>query len=241
MKLDTTIKEKLIDIVSTAHSIGISALVIDADSIRGVGEKKALILLDTNTPDISELGSIAVNRVNLFNSRISLMNGKTMSMEAVTRTEDNGDVLVEKFILKDKKTTVDFKCCRAGQIKAPKILKSAMIYQFDISSDSLQMMMQANSAMNNDNLSFNLEDNVVYFKLTDNSGDMLKHVISDEVNILDDEATKTFFFNYDKKILLPLIKMAFKNGADTLSLQLTSRGFINLTINSLNIFVAPEI
>lgn len=241
MKLDTAIQKKLIKIISTAHSIGITALIIDEHSVRGVGDKKSLILLDPDTIDMTGLGSIAINRMQLFNSRIALINPDALTVDASIRTEDNGDILVEKFIMKDKKSSVDFKCCRAAQITAPKALKSEIHYQFDISEESLRILTQANMAMKNDNLSFSLDDGVIYFKLTDNSGDMLKHEISNNVNILADDASESFFFSYDKKVLLPLIKMAFKDNSDSLSLKLTKRGIVNLTINSLNIYIAPEL
>lgn len=243
MKLSETVKKRLLEVIQAANSIGIESLLIDEESIRGTGADKTLLLIDKNVPDMSELGSMGINRVNVLSSRMGLVkDDKDLNIDANIRVEDNGDKMVDKLTLKNKRTTVEFKCCRSSQISAHKVLKNGPIYEFDISEESVATMMRANAAMGNDTVAFSLDDTGnVMFKLNDSSGDTLNHLISDKVNILDDNEAKTFFFNYNKRLFLPLIKMAFKEGTDTLKLSLNKRGIMNLTILSLNIYIIPEV
>lgn len=241
MKLDIKLQDKLTHLISNAKAIGIEYLIIDELNVRGVGESPALMLIDPVLDGIDEIGSIGINRLSLFNTRISMLNKKNLSMTVAIKEEDNGNKIVEKFILKEGKTSIDFKCCRTNQLKIPKALKSNIVYTFDITNESLLVMSNANNAMKNDTMSFALQDGEVYFKLSDTSGDVLKHTLSDQINIMEDDAPDSFFFNYDKKVLLPLIKLAFKEGNDKLTLAFTRRGMVNLTVNDLNIYIAQEL
>lgn len=238
-KLNEKNKQRLKKIIQSANSIGIESLIIDSESIRGTGESNSIILIDKNTlDDISTIGDIGVSRVSVLNSRLSLMKNDDYSINFTQRIKDNGDPVLEKFIIKNGRTSIDFKCADPKTIISKKSLTSSIVYSFDLSQDSVDLIIKSNSAMQNDTISFLYSENKVTFKLSDTSGDILTHIISSDIKVDDD--SDSFFFNYNKKIILPLLKIAVKDD-DKVRLSFTKKGIMNLNVNDLNIYLAPEI
>lgn len=240
MKLTDDVVNKFIDIVATANSIGIDRMIIDSESIRGQSESTAVILLDKNTINFGIFSSIGISRVKLLNSRLNLVkNGKNIpTIEFEIKEKDNGDREALLLSIKEKKTTVEFRCCDPAHIRAARNLKSSIIYTFDIDEESINVMSRGMSVMGNNNISFRLDNGKVQFNLSDVEGDSLNHIISDSITINEDE-TPSFYFKYNKSIL-QLLKLAMNENTSTATVNITKRGVLNLMINNLSIYQPPE-
>lgn len=241
-KLTEKNKEKLKNIIQTATLIDIESLLIDAESVRGISIDKKVLLIDKKNvlDDIDQIGSVAITRSSLLNMRLNLMKSTDYTVSYSQKIKDNKDKIIEKFVLKSGKTTVEFRCGDPNMIASKKSLSSPLVYDFQLSKETVDLMIKANSAMqNDDSFSFSLNENgEVIFKLSDKSGDQLSHVVCKNVLITDD--LPPFFFTYDKKIGISLIKHAIKEN-DSIKLSFTQRGMMNLFVNDFNLYLAPEL
>lgn len=240
MKLSKETVKRIMDVVTTASSIGVEQLVMDEDSIRGHSEDSKTILLDKNVFTYEHFDAIGISRVKTLTSRFNMMMGISddISIKVENREKDNGHRNASVLTIRTKGTSVEFRCADPSYIRAPKNLRSEVIYSFDINSKSLEVMSRGTSVMGaGKDISFSFENDKVQFNLSDNDGDTLKHTISEVVHTRDD--SDTFFFKYNKS-LLKLLKLALVDN-DSTTIFITKRGILRLIVNNLTVYQAPEI
>jgi hypothetical protein len=241
MILDEKDVQKLAEIVTVAKNIGIESIIIDAESVRGQSDDGVFIISD-HAIDQFKVTPIAVSRISVLFSRMNLIaEGKKLpKVELEFKERDNGDKIVLRLKIKNNRTAVDFKCADPLMVKAKKVMKDALIYAFDLNEETIELMIKSNSAMQTDKINFIYENDKVYFNINDIEGDSLKHLVSESVT-LTDPTKKSFIVNLKNKITLPLFKQALKE-KDVINIKVSEiRNVLNFEINSLNVYVMPEV
>jgi hypothetical protein len=233
--------KKFAEVISTAKVMGIESLIIDAESIRGQSDEGTFIISD-NTIDQFKQTPIGISRVSVLFSRLNLLGeGKKLpKLELEFKERDNGDKIILRIKIKNVKSSVDFKCADPLMIKAKKVFKDNLIYEFDLNEDTIELMIKSNSAMQTDKIKLILDDGKVFFNINDIEGDSLKHLVTETVVLSDPDKT-SFLVNLKNKITLPLFKLALKEN-DKINIKISEiRNVLNFRLNGLNVYAMPEV
>lgn len=239
MELSKETIEFLSNIIDIAKILKIDNIILDHECARGhLKEEGSMIIQRDNLPKF-EFNSLGISRINILDTRLSLL-GKDVTIEAEEHTKDNGEKTIYKLVLSKAKTVVEFKCADAALMpKAPKNLKDPIYYSFNIDEESVALLSKAQSAIKAETVALVGTKSGVLTKLNDIDGDMFNHVITDKLTFSPDCNKEKFFFSYKIRVLIPLLKAAFKT--DQLTVNITSRGLLNLVVNGINIYISPEI
>ena len=92
MKLSATEIIKLENIINAARSSGIDKLIIEPGKVRGIDEKKTVVIISDH--EIPDLGgkTLGLNRLHLLQDRLGLVRtGDSFTIELVS-TNDNNDI-----------------------------------------------------------------------------------------------------------------------------------------------------
>lgn len=241
MILQETDVKRLADIITLAKTIGIESIIIDKESVRGQSDDGVFIITEHDIQQFKDT-PIGISRVSVLNSRLNLIGDakKLPKVELDFKERDNGDKIVLRLIIKNNRTSLDFKCADPLLIKAKKVLKDALIYQFDLSDETIDLMIRSNSAMQTDKIKMILESNKIYFNINDAEGDSLKHLVSETIT-LSDPTKNTFIVNLKHKIVLPLFKLALKE-KDKLNIKISDiRNVVTFELNGINVYIMPEV
>lgn len=233
--------KKLSDIVSLAKAIGIESIIIDDISVRGESEDGVFIITEHNIDQFKKT-PIGISRISILASRLNIIseNKKLPKIELEFKERDNGDKIVLKLKIKNNRTTVEFRCADPQMIKAKKVLKDALIYAFDLSAETIDLMIRSNSAMQTDKIKLILDNGKVFFNINDTEGDSLKHLVTEDVTLVDPTKT-SFMVTLKHRIVLPLLKLALKEN-DKLNIRLSQiRNVMTFALNDICIYIMPEV
>lgn len=239
MELSKETIEFLSNIIDVAKILKIENVILDHECARGhLKEEGSMIIQRDNLPKF-EFTSLGISRINILDTRLSLL-GNDVSIEAEEHTKDNGEKTIYKLVLSKGKTVVEFKCADSALMpKAPKNLKDPIFYSFNADEESVALLSKAQSAIKAETVAIVGTKSGVLVKLNDIEGDMFNHVISENIKFSPDCTKDKFFFSYKIRVLVPLLKAAFKT--EQLTVNITSRGLLNLVINNINVYISPEI
>lgn len=238
MKINENDVKNIISIIEIANSIGLEAISIEPTVIRAINSEKTVLLIENNNlPKIDYC--IGVSRIKTLRMRFSLLPKDVIpEITCTTRAAENGDTFVTELAMKNKRTNITFRCSEPKSIVSPKKFTSNIHYSFNIDDGSINFMAKARSAMEVDLVSLILKTDGVYYSVNDTEGDSLNHLISSDVKLIDNDAEKTFLYNYNHKILLPLLKLGLKNNSELLC-NITKRGVLNFLIDGYNVYITP--
>lgn len=239
MQLSTETINFLTNVIQVAKILKIENIILDKECVRGhFQEEGSMIIHRTNLPNF-EFNSLGISRISVLDTRLSLL-GNSANIEAEEKQMDSGEKTIYKLILSNNKTTVEFKCVNPALIpKAPKLLKDPVFFTFDVSEESIVLLVRAQSAIKGDNVSFSGSKTGVVAKLSDTEGDMFNHIISDKVVYSSESDKDKFYFSYKLRTLVPLLKAALTE--DGVTINITRRGIINLMVNGINVYITQEI
>jgi hypothetical protein len=235
------------NVIKTAELVGIGNIIIEPGCIRAMDEDQTVVLFqDKNVPEMS-FGSIGLNRISLFNSRLEVARAQdNFSMDAVLTGEDNKigfnkydpstknpvPMWVRSLTMNGKGTKIDYRCASSQTIKAPKNRAGVAQYRIDINPEMINMIIKGSSAMKADEVSLIGDKNGCTLEMADINGDSLEYHFTDVIHNEGTGTTPGFEYKYLIKLVLPLLK---RN--PTGSISITSRGTLIFTVNNLDIYI----
>lgn len=238
MKIDNKTTNKIIEIVKLAKTLGLDKLSIEPTVIRGISEDSKILLVENQNLIDNVDFIMAITRIKTLHDRFAAITNDKLEIDADSKTTDSADLYLSNLSMKNKRTTITYRCSDPKLIKIPKKLSSAFAYEFTLNDEALDFILKARSAMAADKFSLIFKDSIVKFNINDDEGDKLDHIISDNYTVLNNNE-ESFMVNFTARDLLPLLKLAINNPTKEISCRFTSRGTINFTINNYNIYVTP--
>lgn len=233
MKLDNNNLNYIKNVVETAQLVGIDNIIIEPGKVRAINDEKTVVLCqEDNVPDLP-FNSVGLNRINVFLSRLEI--ARTQDNFAVSVVTDDDGEFARSFTMTGKGFKVDYRCANPKTIHAPKRVNDELIYRINLTADAVQMLQKGQAAMGSDVVSFIYADGSVSLQFIDTNLDKFTLTFTDDV-VKKSDAPDTFTHKYPIKILLPL----FKKDPDGY-FQIGRKGMLNIVINSLNIFVLPQV
>jgi len=231
--------QELITLLKTCKILNAENLIIDSDGIRAEVPGEGIFILDNNST-IEGLDNLGVTRISTLFNRIMLFNDESFDMDVELKEKDNKTKIISRLVLSNDLTVIEFRCADPANLKVLKRFKDPIGYTFELNSTSVALLARIVSAMNTDIGTFTSKKNSIYFKVSDVDGDSFTHLISSTFDIRLEDIEKNFSFNYNLKKLLPVIKNAAERG-ENLIINITTRGFINLELNGLPVYMAPNL
>jgi hypothetical protein len=220
---------------SAAIAAGIDKLIIEPGKIRGVDEKKTVVLIsEDNVPDFGGK-TLGLNRLALFQDRINLV--KEADNFSIELLSGKSGTEISQVNLSGGNTKTSFKCASSETIKGiPKGINDTWTVAFDVSKANLDFVTRAVSAMSSETITLTCKDKkTVEVELFDINKDAFSSTLATTVNSLSDTAV-SFAYNYPAKTLLPLLK---KIGGDSLTFVIGEKGILQVFMNGHAIMILP--
>lgn len=242
IKIKAEILDYIRTVLKTCSICGVESVAISSEAIRGVAQDhlKGIYLLDNvNIPDSLPFTGMGIGRVKALVARLSVLDDLNTVMEINIDEKDNGDYIVGKMFLKDKKTKVEFSCCEPSRIKSPKSFKKEIVYTFSMTPDTLKLMSKSIVAIESNKISFESKDGeTIKFITSDTAGDKLEHMVATDLSV-EDGVDQTFKFMYEIKYILPLMKAAADNDG-IINIRMADNGIIKMSVNGFDVLILPE-
>lgn len=233
MKLDVNTIAYIQNITRTAQLIGIDNIIIEPGIVRGIRDDKSVVLVQSKDVPEMEFGSMGINRLSTFLSRLEIV--KTREHVEVDATVDEDKGFARSLIMKGEGVKIDYRCANPATIQAPKQINDVLKHKITLTPEAILLMQKGQSAMESEHMTIQTDkDGVVYFVLVDINSDEMKFKIADGTEKLGDDA-KSFSHKYPLKVLLTL----FKHDT-TASFCIGGKGILQIMINGLNLYVLPQ-
>ncbi len=147
--------------------------------------------------------------------------------------EEYREGVVGCITLKTSKTKLEIRCKDPRTVKTKKNFHDKHILSFALTPDAIKFMTQTVIAGTDQEIMFSLEGTKMVLKILDGkSGDSLEHVITDEVNILDDTIGDVSFV-----YLFPRLSTVLAQYKEDTQVNISSRGVMNLKSDGFNLYV----
>lgn len=236
MKLSKDLVSYIRNAVKVAKIVGIESIAIEKDLIRAMDENKTVVICHTtDVPDLPFDG-IGIGRLDLFSSRFALVDGRDgFSTEAEINNKDNLDQ-VSQLIFKATGIKIEYRCAESSKIKAPKVIKDPMKYEFKLTADGVDTLVKAQNAMGVDFVTVISNKKGVTFELVDTNNDVFSHEFADQAVDLEERTEVEFVHRYPVKTLIALFK---QNSSQPV--EVSGKGILKSVINGLDVFVLPSI
>ena len=242
IKLSEETKSIITFAVKYCSLVKIDTLLIDQAGIRAKQDLTAVYLIEPGDYSFLEFGSLYITRISALAPKIKMFEAlkKDYDIFIEVKELDNEETVVKSMKLRNSSTSVNFNCSVMPQkSKLPKKVKDPLFYEFKCDKDTLDVLGRGVSAMGASILKLSNDDSTVVCTVKDMESDMLKHTVAESYSILSKDAEEIFDFDYDFKIILPLLKEAAKDDGE-FDIQITRRGIMRLFINSLSMYIFPE-
>lgn len=229
-------------IIDVSILCGIEAVSIETNVVRGQAEdnSKGIFLIETGNVPTFEFEELAITRVKVLKSRLSLLDESNLKVEYLYNEKDNGGLVVKKLKLSSGRTKTELSCGKSSMIKSPATLKDKKYFNFTLTSDTFLVMSKAAVAIETTNITFSTQpDGTVSFRASDNKGDMFDHLVSDSFSKLPDADVDDFSWKYGIRWVLPLFKAASDANGEV-NVTITRRGILEVVVKGLTIYILPE-
>lgn len=250
MKLTTKEIEFIQGVISTAKLVDIESVIIEPGKIRGIDENHTVVMFQDNGVMDMSFGSIGLNRLDTFNSRLVLVKDQPkFEVEAITVGEDvnigfdvydsnihkKPPMWIRSINMKANKTKIEFRGASPQTIRAPKERSGVARYKIDINPELVNMIQKGQSAMKTKDVTFKGNENGVLMIISDDNGDNLEYKFTDFIHSLDGSNVPSFSYTYPTNLVLSIFKT---NPAGFFSL--TARGSLIFEVNNIDIFVLAK-
>lgn len=237
MKISKEITDYIRNAAKVAKLVGIESVAIETNLVRAMDDNKTVVICHTDgVPDLPFDG-IGIGRLDVFVSRFSLADGReqfTTEAEVDTRS---GQKQVSQLTFKAKNIKVDYRCANSATIKAPKVIKDPMKYEFALTADAVDTLVKAQGAMGVEYVTIvSDEKKGMCFELVDTNNDVFAFEFSDQAVSIDEREDSSFVHRYPIKTLISLFKQD-----STQTVEVSEKGIMKVTISGLNVFVLPSI
>jgi len=221
------------NVVKTGISINIDNIIIEPEMVRAIDDARTVVLYqNTNVPEM-EFGSIGLNRINVFLSRLDIAKSRDdFTFDVIVNEEDE---YARSIIMKGAGTRIDYRCANPATIQAPRQINDVLIYRIQLTPEAVMMLQRGQSAMGAEIASIVGNDGVS-FELTDINNDVFKHVFAPDIEYLSEDVAEKFSHNYPVKTLLSLFKQNPEG-----YFEIGEKGILNIKVNDLDIYVLPQI
>lgn len=251
MKLSQPTLDYIRNVVSTADMVKIDSIIIEPDRVRGIDENHTVFILQNTDVPALEVGSIGLNRLNVFTSRFDL--GKSMSdftVDAVVEGDDPETSYARSLTMKAKGVKVEYRCANPGVLKAPRLVHDVVRYRIQLNPEALMMMQKGMAAMSADTVTFVGSSKGVHFEMSDINADKMQYQVTDVVHVIplenaddqddddeEDDGDFSFSHGYQLKTLLPL----FKANPIADIFFTVPEGMLKIVVNDLDVYVLPGV
>lgn len=233
MKLDSDSLSYIKNVVETGQMIGIGDIIIESGkSVRAINDDKTVVIFQQeNVPEIGF--DIGLNRIGVFLTRLQV--AQTQDNFAIDVQMDDNSEFARKIAMTGKGFKVEYRCANPKAIGAPSKVNDDMVCQIQLTPQAVYMLQKGQAAMGTDVVTLISDEKGVTFEFTDVNSDKFSHTFTDAI-IVDSDTDKTFKQKYPIKVLLPLFKHNTEN-----TFQIGKKGMLNIIVNTLNIFVIPQV
>ncbi|MCK9369608.1 hypothetical protein M0R04_06845 [Candidatus Dojkabacteria bacterium] len=251
MKLTTQEIDYIQKVITLAKSVNIENVIIEPGKIRAMDVAQTVVLFqDKNVPDMS-FGSLGLNRINDFTSRLEIARSQDgFSIDATTTGESptvGFDVYdpnikgptpmwIRSMMMSGKNTKINFRSASPQTIKAPKSRASATVFGVDLTQEAVNMMIKGKAAMKADEVSFNGDKTGVSLEIVDVNGDALEYQFADSTQFQQLGKDSEFSYKYPIDSLLRVFK---PNPTGTF--YITARGQLMYNIDSVDVYVMARL
>lgn len=224
--------ERIFESLRAAMTIKCDDVLFDQDGIFARAIETNILMIQPLDNEF-EFTALGIGRISDLYSRLKLV----IDDETLTGTfEEFREGRVGKLVFKTKKTKVEFKCKDPTLVKVRKTLKDPIVLSFNLNADAIRFMTAGTAAMKNTSVTFHLDDGKMFMRLLDSEGDVLDHVITNDVTLAED-ADETQSFSYDIPKLAPLLNAHKENT----KVNISQRGIMNLSSDGFSIYLIPDL
>jgi len=230
----------LVKAAQTARLLDIDEIIIDKTSVRGMKKEEGLLIIHNGDNSFLEFDEIFINRVSVFLSRYNVLD-EIDEINVTTKARNTGSTFVNNVEIIGGRTGLEYRCGDSAQMRdrLPKRMTDPIFYTFDIKQDSIKLITKALGAMGSTNITLmNSDKGDVFMKMSSEQGEILNHLITDDLIISGECDKDTFISSLKLKPIMALIKECAKG--DFLTVNITKRGALNVEVNGFNIYVMPE-
>lgn len=244
-KLPKELTEYLNTLFTVCSLCEIDSVAIEKEMVRGHSDdaKRGIFIMEyDNLPKI-EFTGLGIQGVKTLKSRMQILGDDTPVISYDSKIKDNGDEIIKKLVLSNKKTKVDFTCADPVHIRAPKKFNDPDLYEFTLTEETVKVMGKIkNAIVGVDDISFNSEkDGSIKFIVTDDKGDMFDHTVTDTYKKLDDaNMSNHFFHSYKIKYVMALFKAAMDLQGEA-KIILSTRGVIKINVRGITVRIVAEV
>ncbi len=234
MKLDTETITYMRNIVDTAKMVGIDSIIIEPNLIRAIDDDRCVVLHQTENVEDLPFGSIGLNRINIFSSRLDIARTQEkFTVEAIKGSDDYARSLV----MKGKGVKIDYRCANPSAIRAPKVIHDKMKFRVQMNGDAVLLLQKGATAMcSPDTVAIISNKDGVAFEMVDVNNDVFTHTFADQVQLLNGSDKINFAHRYPVKVLLTL----FKHDSDG-TFDVGEKGILHIVVNGLGVYVLPQV
>lgn len=240
-KLSSDSIKDLDSLIQTALIGGIKKLIVSDGKIRGIDEKQKVVIVTSNkVPDFGNL-QFGTSRLDSLASRMSLL--KNQGLLDIVCTEYSNNIDVAQLDLSAGKSKAQFRCTPVDTIKGvPKNYMDTLVWEINIDSKVLPIIIQAVSAIGADNITIASKDGLtVLIELIDTNKDVFSSDLSDSVTWIGENSQPSSFCNkYPAKILVSLLKEAFKS-EEIVKLSVGEGGILSFEVNKFGFLILPSL
>jgi hypothetical protein len=227
-------------LIQTATTVGIERMLIGDGLIRGFDERKTVgIVTDKNIPDLDGK-LIALNRLKILQSRISLGNAQGALQVDATIAPNGKDISILE--IQAGKFKSQFRCASLEAVKGiPKGMSDPLAWEVKIPTKLIPLIAQTEGSMATEGITFASKDGKkVTIELVDSNKDVASFELDDDANFVGTGSETSFCNIYSSKPLLSLLREAGKVG-DVVTLTFGAGGLLRVTANGFEFFVLPKV
>lgn len=234
MKLDVNTIAYIQKVVKTAQLVGIDNVIIEPNLTRAIDDDKTVVLFqDENVPDMP-FGSIGLNRISVFMSRLDI--AKTQEGFTIESDSPEGSEFVRSLTMKAKGVKIDYRCANPTTIQAPRQVNDTLKYRIPLNAEGIVLLQKGQTAMSADTVTIVSNNSGVAFEIVDINSDIFSHTFTTKVETLTDDTNINFAHRYPIKTLLPL----FKQNVDGY-FEVGQKGILSISVQGLTLFVLPQV
>lgn len=242
MKLEKAVIDYISNIVNTANAIGIEDVVLDETSVLGSAPNNVVAIIhkrDTEeTPVDLPFSKVGLARVPLLVSRLNIIRAdKDFSMDVVVDEEEK---FVRMIKMSSKNyTSAEYRCANCDTINKSSKVNDVPRFKINVSSPLLvelnKIMVGWTNKGNKDVVMITGTKDGVYLEKSDSARDKVSFVFDIPARVInDDDKVENFSFKYLGGVLKDILSVS-----PNMEVMLGKRGTLFLTINGLNVVMAP--
>lgn len=244
IKLSKDTRDLIAFAVKYCNLLKIESLLIDKSGIRAKQDEYAVYLIEPGDFSFLEFDILYIDRITSLAPRIKMFETSKIdyNFSVETKELDNDELLVRQLMISGKNTRVKFNCANPARLNKntlPKKVNDKMAYEFNMDKTCLDVLNRGVSAMGAAEIQLFSKDGNVMAEVKDVEGDILSHEVSDKYEVLIQDVEDEFSFNYNFKMIVPLLREACKE--DDFSIVVSRRGIMKLNINDLSMYIFPEL